>query len=141
MQYDFRSVYASLLEQWFCVDKTVLQNVMFKNFQSLPLIKSGFGCMGSEITQINNASGTNIIANYPNPFSGSTSIEYTSNGGHVLIQVFNTTGKLVTTLVDAIKAKGKYSIPFENQFYAPGVYYARLKNEEVQQVRNMLLVR
>jgi hypothetical protein len=50
-------------------------------------------------------------------------------------------GKLITTLVDGIKEKGMHSVTFENQYYPPGVYYARLQNQELQQVRNMLIVR
>lgn len=40
MQYDFRSVYASLLEQWLCVRSTDLQEIMLQNFQSLPIIET-----------------------------------------------------------------------------------------------------
>ena len=58
-----------------------------------------------------------------------------------MIQVFNTMGKLITTLVDEVKAEGNYSVTFENRFYPPGVYYARLQNGELQQVRNMMIVR
>jgi uncharacterized protein (DUF1501 family) len=32
MQYDFRSVYASLLDQWLCVRPTDLQEIMLQNF-------------------------------------------------------------------------------------------------------------
>ncbi len=141
MQYDFRSVYATLLEKWFCVDKTTLQNVMFKNFQSLPIIQAGTNCVSTDITAINKASGQNLITNYPNPFSSRTTIKYTSAGGHVLIQVFNTQGKLITTLQDGIKPVGTYNVDFENRYYPPGVYYARLQNEDLQQVRNMMIVR
>jgi len=40
MQYDFRSVYSSLLAQWLCVRTTDLAEIMLQNFQSLPLIES-----------------------------------------------------------------------------------------------------
>jgi uncharacterized protein (DUF1501 family) len=33
-QYDFRSVYASVLEQWFCVKEPALNTIMLKNYQS-----------------------------------------------------------------------------------------------------------
>lgn len=141
MQYDFRSVYATLLEKWFCVDKAVLDQVMLKNFQSLPIIKAGTNCMSTNLTQANQESGKNLITNYPNPFSNTTTIQYKSKGGHVLIQVFNTLGKLITTLQDGNKEEGTYTIDFENRSYPPGVYYARLQNGELQQVRNMMIVR
>lgn len=141
MQYDFRSVYATLLEKWFCVDSATLNNIMLKNFQSLPIISASTNCMSTKITLANQNSGKNLITNYPNPFSSTTTIEYTSKGGHILIQIFNTMGKLITTLVDGIKTEGKYAVPFENRLYPPGVYYARLQNGDLQQVRNMLIVR
>jgi hypothetical protein len=40
-QYDFRSVYATLLENWLCVNNTDLQTIMLKNFQTLPLVNAG----------------------------------------------------------------------------------------------------
>ncbi|MDN3585503.1 DUF1501 domain-containing protein [Pedobacter aquatilis] len=140
MQYDFRSVYATLLEKWFCVDKATLSNVMLKDFQPLPLIQPGTNCMSTSLAQTNRLSGESLISNYPNPFTTNTTIKYTSKGGHVLIQVFNTMGKLMATVVDAVKDEGTYNITFENQRYAPGIYYARLQNGELQQVRNMLIV-
>jgi len=41
MQYDFRSVYTSLLEQWLCVRPTDMDEIMLQNFQSLPVIEPG----------------------------------------------------------------------------------------------------
>ena len=45
MQYDFRSIYATLLEKWFCLEKTVVDSLfppdINNQLQSLPLIKAG----------------------------------------------------------------------------------------------------
>ncbi len=38
MQVDFRSVYSSMLKEWFCSDEEVIRNVLFKDFKSLPLV-------------------------------------------------------------------------------------------------------
>ena len=92
-----------------------------------------------EIININ--AGKNLISNYPNPFQTSTTISYESFGGHTLIQVFNTEGKLIKTLVDMEIGAGNHKVTFENEGYLPGVYYARLQNNSVQQIRTMLLVR
>ncbi len=135
MQYDFRSIYASILQNWFCVSDTTLQNVMLKNFQSLPVI-SGGGC---SLSIANSSIGKEIISNYPNPFQSSTTIAYKSMGGHVLIQVFDIQGRLIATLVDAVKSSGNYTVQFENPGFRPGIYYARLQNQELQQVRTMVI--
>ncbi len=138
MQYDFRSVYASILKEWFCVPASTLDNVLLNNFQSLPLIKNTASCVSS-IDELNAQAGTNLITNYPNPFQSSTTISYQSSGGHTLIQVFDVQGHLVKTVVDKDIAAGQHRITFENQGYTPGVFYARLQNGALQQVRTMML--
>jgi len=140
MQYDFRSIYAAILQQWFCVPETTLANVMLKNFQNIPIIKKSAPCMSSRPDLIIANAGKNIISNYPNPFQTSTTISYECSGGHTLIQVFNTEGRLIKTLVDAEISPGNHKITFENEGYLPGVYYARLQNNTIQQIRTMLLV-
>lgn len=141
MQFDFRSVYASILKQWFCVPDSTLENVMLKNFQSMNVIKKTAPCMSSSPDIINPNAGKNIISNYPNPFQTSTTISYESFGGHTLIQIFNTEGKLIKTLVDMEMNAGTHKVTFENEGYLPGIYYARLQNNSIQQIRTMLLVR
>lgn len=141
MQYDFRSVYASILQQWFCVPESTLENVMLKNFQNINVIKKSAPCMSTSPELINANAGKNLISNYPNPFQNSTTISYESFGGHTLIQVFSTEGKLIKTLVDMEIGAGNHKVSFENEGYLPGVYYARLQNNSIQQIRTMLLVR
>ena len=40
MQYDFRSVYATVLRDWFCVDPNDVSNMLYKNYQYLPLVEA-----------------------------------------------------------------------------------------------------
>ena len=42
-QYDFRSIYSSILSNWLCVNDLDLEQIMLKNFQLLPLVSPG-GC-------------------------------------------------------------------------------------------------
>jgi len=138
MQYDFRSVYSTILRDWFCLPPDEVETVLLKNYQYLPVIKATACNMNIEEL---NALGDNLIINYPNPFVSSTTINFKSAGGHVLIQVFDTIGRKVATLADQPYAEGTYSIPFNGSALASGVYYARLQNGPLQQVRPMLKVR
>jgi uncharacterized protein (DUF1501 family) len=140
MQYDFRSVYASILQEWFCVSPTILNNVMLKDFQQLDLFKTTYKCSQSGGNP-NQIAGKQLIKNYPNPFVGSTTIQVESQGGHLLVQVFDVQGRLIKTLYDAEKPSGTYQLVFEDEGWGPGVYYARLQNGNVQQIRTMLIVR
>ena len=137
MQYDFRSLYASVLENWFCVDKTTLQTVMLKNFQSLPVIKSN-ACN----TTTPDLSDKILIRNYPNPFTGSTQVVFKTDGGHTSVMIIDTLGRLIQLLVDQdYSTPGEYTVEFKADRLAAGVYYARLQNGTTQQVRAMLKVK
>jgi uncharacterized protein (DUF1501 family) len=140
MQYDFRSVYASLLQDWFCVPQPDLDSVMLQNFQTLPLVDTA-ECAATALHEINKAAGLNLITNYPNPFTASTTIQFTTGGDHTLVQVFNGGGRCIKTLVDADMVAGTHKISFENEEYAAGVYYARFQNGPVQQMRTMMIMR
>ena len=136
-QYDFRSIYASLLSQWFCVSNTDLQTIMYKDFQSLPLIANS-SCAVTGINDLINNSGEELIINYPNPFVESTKITFKTKGGHTLVQVMDTMGRLVKVLTEKDYAPGVYNIDFNSSGLAAGVYYTRLQNGSVQHVRPML---
>ena len=135
MQYDFRSVYASILTQWFCADSATVQSTMLQNFQELPLV-NGRICDPTPV----NSSGV-LISNYPNPFNTQTTIQYTSAGGHTLVQIMDASGRLIKRLVEAEMQAGTYAISFNASLLPSGVYYARLQNGSISQVRSMLVVR
>lgn len=131
-QIDFRSVYATLLSNWLCVKDSDLQQIMLKNFQVLPLVQSA-ACMKAI-----NLSGEELICNYPNPFTSSTTITYKTNGGHTLVQVMDTMGRVLANLVDQELPAGFYTVQFNGQTIPAGVYYVRLQNLSVQQVKAMI---
>ena len=134
-QYDFRSIYATILSNWLCVNEEDLQQIMLKNFQVLPLVNAS-GCKKPI-----NLSGELLISNYPNPFASSTVITFKTEGGHTLIQIIDTMGKVIANLADKEYTAGTYSVVFESGLLSPGVYYARLQNMATQQVRSMLKMR
>ncbi len=134
-QYDFRSIYSTILANWLCVNDLDLQQIMLKNFQILPLVNAG-GCKKAV-----NLSGDQLISNYPNPFVTSTVITFQTAGGHTLIQIMDTSGRVLANLTDKEYTAGTYTVVFDGSSLPAGVYYARLQNMAVQQVRPMLKVR
>ncbi len=141
MQYDFRSIYATILENWFCIPKTVVQGLFPANInatlQNLPIIKGG-SCTGSVI----NTSGNSLITNYPNPFTIKTTIKFTIEAGPTLIQVMDTLGRVVAIPLEKDYTNaGTYTTEFNGEGLPNGIYYARLQNGANQQVLPMLKVR
>ncbi len=134
-QYDFRSVYSTLLSNWLCVDDADLQQIMLKNYQNLPLV-SGAACKRPQPLATEQ-----LISNYPNPFTSSTVITFKTAGGHTLVQIIDTSGRVIAVLTDKEYPAGTYTVTFNSGFLPTGVCYARFQNLSVQQVRPMLKVR
>ncbi len=139
MQYDFRSVYATLLKDWFCASDTDLQTILLKNYQNLPIVNSQ-SCISTDVHDVNVAAGKNLISPYPNPFTSGVTIDFETFGGHTSVQVFDTEGRLMATPVDGEYVAGKYKVWYNGGGLPTGVYYARLQNNAVQQVKSMLKV-
>jgi hypothetical protein len=53
----------------------------------------------------------------------------------------DTLGRVITTLADRQFVPGSYTMPFDSGSLPTGVYYVRLQNETVSQVKSMLKVR
>lgn len=88
--------------------------------------------------------------NYPNPFNPTTTISFeiagSGTGEVVQIQVFNITGQLLQTLIDATMSPGSYQTQWDGRDRfgraAPsGVYVYRMRVGEHAQSRRMLLLK
>lgn len=141
MQYDFRSVYASILKDWFCVpDSTIDSAILLRNFQRLRIVNSP-SCI-TPTHEDNQKAGISLVEAYPNPFDWATTIEFETVGGHTMVQIFNALGELIAVPVDAdYVGAGKHKVRFEAPFLPSGVYYVRLQNGGLQQVKPLMKVR
>lgn len=137
MQYDFRSIYASFLENWFCMDSNYLDDVLLKNFQSLNLIQVQ---VCGKITQNEPQEKEVLLTNFPNPFEDFTTLSFDSKGGYTLIQIIDNMGReILRPFEDEIQA-GNYQVILDTKGWRSGIYYARLQNKELQQVRKILKI-
>jgi hypothetical protein len=91
----------------------------------------------------------NIIAynftlkqNYPNPFNSVTIISFTiPKRSHVLLDIYDISGRKVKTLVDGYKAKDIYSLRFNAGGLSSGIYFYRLKiGNSFQQIKRMIYI-
>lgn len=83
-----------------------------------------------------------LAQNYPNPFNPSTQINFTlPSTGEVQLQVFDITGRLISTLVDGDMTAGTHSIRFDAQGLASGIYIYRLNTTGYSMTRRMTLIK
>lgn len=90
---------------------------------------------------------TALMQNYPNPFNPATTIMYdVSRAGRVTIQIFDVSGRLISTLVDQNKEAGRYTIHWtgkdrNNASVPSGMYFYRMKAADEILTRKMILLR
>ncbi|MBK7248267.1 MAG: DUF1501 domain-containing protein [Flavobacteriales bacterium] len=140
MQYDFRSVYASVLKDWFCVPQAEIDQVLLDFYQPLTLVDPA-GCLSAGLHELNQGAGESLLEVWPNPFTETTSVRFTSNGGRVILQVFNEEGRIMRVLVNQDMPAGTHTTGCDLGDMPAGVYYCRLQNGSRQQVKSMLKVR
>lgn len=105
-----------------------------------------------EINQLSNLPDlinpeTKIQSIYPNPFNPSTNIKYSVKvAGPVEVEIFNVKGQRVKTLVSETKAPGHYQVVWngnndQNKSVASGMYFCKLKTQDKQIIRKMMMIK
>ena len=85
------------------------------------------------------ALATETVA-YPNPFSGSTTLSYYLNQeGPVSVEVYNTLGRKVQTLVVGTENAGAHQVKFEAGKLASGTYLLKVKTGESVSTKRVVL--
>jgi hypothetical protein len=98
----------------------------------------------SFVLEINSAAVTTMYLeqNYPNPFNPNTNIKYqVGNDGFVNLEVFNSLGEVVATLVSEFKQAGTYQMSFNGEILPSGVYIYILKSGNFIQSKKMILLK
>ncbi len=87
---------------------------------------------------------TVLEQNYPNPFNPITKISYTLPNGfldNVKLQIFNTKGELVKSLINEKQNSGLYSVDFNASGLNSGMYFYSLKTANSATTKKMILLK
>jgi hypothetical protein len=80
--------------------------------------------------------------NYPNPFNPSTLIQFgLSKKSQVKLEIFNTLGQTIATLVDRELAAGKHEAKWEAANAQSGIYFYRLQTRDFVEIKKLILLR
>ena len=100
------------------------------------------------ITAVDDATGRTVPSafslrqNYPNPFNSETIIRFNvARSSHVKINVFDTLGRRVQTIVETYLTPGQYSIKFASRSLSTGVYFYRMNADGFVDTKKFVLVR
>lgn len=137
--YDFRQVYATMLKDHLGMTDTQLNQILIKQFSTLPILKSS----PTDVTDYNAIPDDyTLMQNYPNPFNPSTTIKYAlPQSTEVRLKVYDVLGKNVATLVDSYQSAGSHTIQFNANGFASGTYFYALETRSQKIVKKMNLVK
>jgi uncharacterized protein (DUF1501 family) len=122
MQFDFRQVYASVLEDWFGVSKADTEEILLNQpYTKLPIFKKEPAGATSVIDYNNYKLGA--ISIYPNPVREHATISFESTGGETIIELYTDMGKRIKTIYENQTQKGRCSINFEREQLPVGTYF------------------
>jgi hypothetical protein len=108
-----------------------------------------FGTMGNHTftTDVNDVPGSVPTAyaldqNFPNPFNPSTKINYSLPvEGFVTLDVYNSIGQKVATLVNETKTAGNYTVNFDASDLTSGIYFYKINAGSFTETKKMILLK
>ncbi|MDO7850893.1 DUF1501 domain-containing protein [Hymenobacter convexus] len=133
MLYDFRSIYTSILQDWFRVTPATLTQLFGRSFPYVPVLRPG------ALATTKTAEVADFTV-YPNPVArdGRTTVAYDSAGGHVQVVLLDALGREVRRAVDRVLASGPQFLPLDLSGLAPGAYYCQVR--EAQRTGSRIVV-
>lgn len=130
MEIDFRSVYGSVLRDWFCVDDGTINDVLFGDFPKLKLTPTSIHENDIQLEQ---------LSLYPNPAANKINVKLISKNRQSLnVEVYNSIG------VRVLKEEAQSITAGENEFKLnirslnAGVYYLRMYNKNGAMMKNFV---
>ena len=83
-----------------------------------------------------------LCQNYPNPFNPTTTISYTMpENGHVELEIYNSLGQKIETLINKTMQAGIHQITWNAQNVPSGIYFYKIVINNFSQMNKMVLLK
>ena len=138
---DFRTVYATILQNWFGVAPDVVSAALLGHtYDPLDFVADPSEPVSNEMAE--GPSAFSLNQNYPNPVRGRTTISFSlGEPGAVQIEVFDMQGRQVAALAHGVHPAGQHTVDFDTGHLPGGTYIYRLVSPRGMQSRKMVVVR
>ena len=130
-EFDYRQVYASVLEQWFDEGSGVINNTLNKSFDTLPIIGS------SALLNVPNVPGSSLTV-YPNPVIYRATIELQNNRSYTEIELMDLNGRPVQRIFRGVPSKPILQLEWNSTGLKQGQYVLVAKQKNNQQVVSVI---
>ena len=126
MQYDFRDLYGSVLEDWFGVAESDVRTLLYPDYVKVPVLSP----CGSATSSLDEPLpyGASALALLPSVFADRVEVRFeTAYRGDVQLDVFDARGVLVERLFDRRLPAGPQTVAVDASGYPGGVLFFRLR--------------
>ncbi len=137
MQFDFRSIYGSILMDWFDLLESDVQDILNGDFSYMPVL---LDCNSSGIKEESFTKKIEIH-NYPNPFTSTTNIVFETEAEKAKVSVFDHRGAEIKVLADRHFSSGEHTIVFDSIGLPSGNYYVRIITKDRQNTSGMVKIK
>lgn len=132
-EYDFRQIYASVLEQWFELEQIDRNEVLPGDFETVPVVKSGPAVTARE------SIFENQFKVYPNPVQDKAIIQFYTSGEPLTIEVFDIHGNCIERIFSGKEFYGTQKITWSTGRLSAGnyllVYHSKHFRKVIQLVK------
>jgi uncharacterized protein (DUF1501 family) len=141
IQHDYRSVYQTILQDFFGGNSTIVQDVLFGDFGTLGFIEASTSAQGDDALPTTNM----LHLPRPNPVSaarrGRTEVRFDLNqSAKVSLEVIDARGRRVIQLADRPYSAGRHSVPLSAEDLSGGTYFIRLTTGDWQRKTKLVVL-
>ena len=128
MQYDFRSVYGSLLMDWFGIEEYEARQLTMEEFTYLPLVDT---CNDVTTTPVSGADIPPVsLRAHPNPTTGNIQLNINTRQETTAAHLYSNTGQRIRTLLTSPLPPGIHRISVDLTGLPAGPYFIQLVTQD-----------
>ncbi|GJM30962.1 MAG: hypothetical protein DHS20C17_35970 [Cyclobacteriaceae bacterium] len=131
MQYDFRQIYASMLQQWLGSSESNNAEVFSREFDTVPIIGESY---------LSNLEASDLLKVYPNPVTGPAEIEFITNGSPLEVDLIDLQGRKLQGLYSGNPVAGFHRITWNPGKLNKGQYLVVLKGLDKPAVQKVIVL-
>ncbi|MCB0525502.1 MAG: DUF1501 domain-containing protein [Lewinellaceae bacterium] len=135
MQFDYRQVFTTILQDWLGASEDVLTDVMFSGYQKMPLVDTAFvvspDCyLPMSVGIFDNYVTKKPLTVFPNPANAISEVAFEHSGGSfdARLSIHSLGGSIMSTMYTKVN-QGNNSFLIDLSILPPGTYFVRLENK------------
>lgn len=139
MQYDFRQIYASALQDWFGLSSSEVKAAMGgKDFNTLPVFKANVSGLEDWADIMSRIQLEDV---YPNPVSQEARFRFYTDGGQCRLVIYDALGQQIRTVASGHHGAGQHEVTVNVGDLKPGNYFYQLMQGNRRETRVMVVQR